>query len=76
MFNLLYNNLLINLRFHIKVKSYTCGLCCFDLWNTLQCYCFLKIPCRDKCCTIPTIIKWVIKGILIGVTFAMIRSEK
>ena len=36
-FNLLYNNLVINLRFLAKVKCYTTGRCIYDFINILQC---------------------------------------
>ena len=46
-FNLLYNNLLINLRFLAKMRSMTFGLCIFDCVNWTTCYCILLKPCRD-----------------------------
>ena len=41
LWNLFYNNLLINLRFLAKMRCVTFGMCLFDLFNYLFCYCFL-----------------------------------
>ena len=46
-YNLFYNNLLINLRFRCKMCCVTVGMCLFDCINLLFCYCFLLAPCRD-----------------------------
>ena len=70
--NLFYNNLLINLRFHCKVKCLTCGYVIFDFFNFLFCYCFLKKPCRDKCFTPFTIVKWIFKAGIIGYTIHLV----
>ena len=75
-FNLLYNNLVINLRFLAKVKCYTTGRCIYDFINILQCYCFLLKPCRDRCFTPWTVGKWVIKAGIIGYTIYLVRDKK
>jgi len=72
LFNLLYNNLLINLRFAAKMKCVTFGMCLFDGINLCQCYCFLNKPCRDRCFTPWTIVKWIIKAGLIGFTIFLV----
>ena len=71
-----YNNLLINIRFKSKMRSVTLGLCCFDAINFCFCYCFLVKPCRDRCFTPWSIIKWVLKIIIIGTTVHLIREKK
>ena len=74
--NLLYNNLLINLRFYVKVKSTTCGLFFYDLINLLQLNMCLNKPCRDKCFTGPTVLKWIVKAVFIGITIGFVRGDK
>ena len=71
-FNLFYNNLMINLRFMVKMSCVTFGLCCFDAFNYIFCYCFLVKPCKDNCFTAWTTFKWLIKAILIGYTIFLI----
>ena len=71
-YNLLFNNLLMNLRFYLKMKSSLVGIVCYDAINLCQCQCFLEPVCRDKCFSIPTAIKWVFKAIVMGATIAMI----
>ena len=73
--NLFYNNLLINLRFHCKVKNYTCGLFIFNFINYLFCYCFLVKPCRDKCFTPFTLIKWAIKIAILGYAIHLVKEK-
>ena len=73
--NLFYNNLFINLRFHCKVKCLTCGYVIFDFFNYLFCYCFLRKACRDRCFTPLTIVKWVIKIGVIGYTIHMVKEK-
>ena len=46
--NLLYNQLLINLRFRCKMSCVTFGLCFYDCINCLQCFYFLKPCCIDR----------------------------
>ena len=70
--NLFYNNLLINLRFRCKVNCLTCGYVIFDFFNYLFCYCFLVKPCRDKCFTPFTITKWIFKAGIIGYTIYLV----
>lgn len=48
-FNLLFNNLLMNIRFNTKMKCYTCGFCIFDVINYIQCKSCLYTLCRDRC---------------------------
>jgi hypothetical protein len=43
------------------MNNYNFGkYCIFDALNYLFCYCFLVKPCRDRCFTPWTIVKWVI----------------
>ena len=76
LFNLFYNNLFINLRFKSKMKSVTLGLCCFDAINYCICYCFLVKPCRDRCLTPWSVVKWVIKAVIFGTTVYLIQEKK
>ena len=76
LWNLFYNNILINLRFLAKTRCVTFGLCIFDAFNFLFCYCCLVKPCRDRCFTPWTLIKWLIKGGIFGYTIYIIQQKK
>ena len=67
-FNLFYNNLLINLRFKTNLTSRTLGLCMYTFLNYLFCHCFLLNPCRDKCGTGWFYAKWLFKAVVFGFT--------
>lgn len=58
------------------MKSVTLGKCGFDLINYLFCYCFLVKPCRDRCFSPWTIVKWLIKGGIIGYTIWLVHEKK
>lgn len=74
--NLLFNNLLINLRFYVKVKSATCGLIFYDFINLITLKpCLYKI-CRDRCFTGLTFLKWIVKAIVIGITIHLLYKER
>lgn len=75
LWNLFYNNLLINLRFLAKMRCVTFGMFLFDALNFLFCYCFLVKPCRDRCFTPWTIIKWLIKGGIIGTAIYYVQQK-
>jgi len=72
--HLFYNNLLINLRFYSKMKCVTCGLCLFDCINWAFCYCILLKPCRDRCFTIWTAVKWVFLAAIMGTTIYLVQD--
>ena len=74
-YNLLYNNLLINLRFLAKMRCVTCGICFYDVLNFVWCNCCLNKLCRDRCFSIGTTIKWVLKGGIMGYTIYMVRGK-
>ena len=76
LFNLLFNNLLINLRFYCKMKCVTVGMCIFDCINIVQCHCCLDKPCRDRCFTPWTLVKWVLKSAIIGYTVFVLGKLK
>ena len=76
LYNLLFNNLLINLRFYCKMKCVTVGMCIFDCINIVQCHCCLDKPCRDRCFTPWTIVKWVLKSAIIGYTVFILGKLK
>ena len=75
-FNLFYNNLMINLRFFVKMRCVTFGICLFDAVNCLFCYLCLVKPCKDKCFSPWTIVKWLIKAGIMGYTVYLIRDKK
>ena len=75
-YNVFYNNLLINLRFYSKMQCVTFGICIFDCINYAFCYCFLQKPCRDRCFTIWTTIKWSIKAAIMGYTIWLVRDMR
>lgn len=72
-FNLFFNNLLLNIRFYMKMKCVTFGKCIFDALNFCICYCFLRKPCRDQCFTPWTIVKWIIKAGILGYTIFLVQ---
>lgn len=67
-FNLFYNNLLINLRFKTNLSSRSLGLCMYTFLNYLFCHCFLLKPCRDKFNTGWFWAKWLFKAVVFGFT--------
>ena len=75
-YNLLFNNLLINLRFKCKMSCVTVGLCLFDCVNHVICYRFLLAPCRDQCFKPWTLFKWVIKILIFGYTIDLVKSKR
>ena len=74
-YNLLFNNLLINLRFYCKMRCVTVGLCVYDAVNFVQCECCLNKPCRDRCFTPWTIVKWILKTVVISVTLYILNQD-
>ena len=74
-YNLLFNNLLINLRFYCKMRCVTVGLCVYDAVNFVQCECCLNKPCRDRCFTPWTIVKWILKTLVISVTLYILNQD-
>lgn len=76
LFNLFYNNLLINLRFKCKMNCVTVGMCIFDVVNFIWCYCILRKPCRDRCFTPWTLGKWFIKVGLFGYTIYLVKQRE
>ena len=42
-----YNTLLFNLRFFLKMQCVTVGLCAYDAFNYLCCFCVCKHCCRE-----------------------------
>lgn len=75
-FNLFYNNLLLNIRFYMKMKCVTAGKCVFDVVNFCFCYCFLVKPCRDQCFTPWTIGKWIIKAGIMAYTIVLVQDKR
>lgn len=67
---------MINLRFLAKMRCVTFGICLFDVFNFIFCYCFLVKPCRDRCFSPWTLVKWVIKAGIIGYTIFLIGDKK
>ena len=70
-----YNTLLTNLRLLAKMQSVTWGLCVFDCVNKIICYKCCRKPCQDRCLTPWTLLKWVIKGIWLGITISAVRNK-
>ena len=72
-FNLFYNNLLLNLRFKTNLTSRTLGICIYTVINYIFCHCILLKPCRDKCFTPWTIGKWVGKALVFSFAIFNVR---
>ena len=75
-FNLLHNNLLTNLRYSFKLRSYTAGLFVYDFLNYPCCINPLRRVCRDQCFTSGTIIKWLVQGAILGYLTWAVRDFK
>ena len=74
--NLLYNNLLVNLRFKIKTKSVTCGMFFFDCINSVTCwFCAIKF-CRDRIPSKWFVTKWLIYTIVFAPTIYFVMDKK
>ena len=58
------------------MRCVTFGMCLFDAFNFLFCYCFLVKPCRDRCFTPWSLGKWLIKGGVFGYTIYLIMEKK
>ena len=74
--NMMYNNLLTNLRFKCKTKSKLCGCLVFDCINYTMCWCCFKRFCRDKWCEWPTILKWTMKAAIFGYTISAVWRQE
>ena len=74
--HLFYQNLLLNLRFSINLKSRTAGLICYKFVNYLFCHCFLEKCCRDKCKNRSTQVKWLFMIVLLGGTIWIVSEGK
>ena len=72
--NLFYQNLLLNLRFNINLKSRTAGLICYDYVNYVFCHCWLESPCNDKCGTNRMLRKWLFKLVAFGGTIWLVTD--
>lgn len=74
--NIVYNNLFTNLRFRCKICCKTAGLCVYDAVNFLFGFCCMKKLCQDRCCTVGTIIKWILKFAVFGYSTYLVLSAK
>lgn len=75
-FNLFYNNLLINIRFRVKTNCFTIGPFIYDIPNILFChFCFHRL-CRDVWCSIGSVIKWLVKSIYFIILITLIKNWK
>ena len=54
----------------------TFGLCIFDCINFVFCYCVLLKPCRDRCFTPWTLVKWVLKAGIFGYTIYLVNKRE
>jgi hypothetical protein len=75
-FNLIYNNLLINVRFSFKMGSRFMGFICYDGFNPLVCDCFLRKVCHDQFCSVGTAVKWTFKTAYLAVLIGLIKDWK
>jgi len=66
--NVIYNNLLTNLRFKCKTVCKSCGICVYDLLNWFFGFCCLKKVCQDRCFTWGTLVKWCVHIAIFGTT--------
>ena len=75
-FNIVYNNLVTNIRFSCKMKNKCCGRLCWDWSNLVICNCFLRKICSDHFCTVRTAIKWAFKISYLAVLVGLIKDWK
>ena len=73
--NTFYNSLLINIRFLVKMKCVTYGICVFDCFNYLCCYPCLKKCCIGRCNHWGIIPKWLFCAGVMGYTIYLIRQK-
>ena len=78
-YNLFYNILLSNLRFAVKMRCVTFGLCIFDCTNHICCWKCCKTLCENKftnknICF--TILKWGVTAIFCSITIIFIKNER
>lgn len=74
-YQLFYNTLLINLRFNVKMKCVTAGLCMFDCVNFLFCYCCLKKICKNNN-WIFVLLKWVLQIGVMAFTYTLVKAKQ
>ena len=75
LFNLFYNNLLINLRFTCKTECVSIGECVYDIVNMIFCHRCLHTLCRDYCISWPTLTKWGAKIVIFGATILLAKRR-
>ena len=74
--NMMYNNLLTNLRFKCKVNNNKCGCLVFDCINYTMCWCCCRKFCRDKWFEWPTVLKWTMKAAIFGYTISAVWRQE
>ena len=76
-FNLFYNNLLLNLRFRAKITCFTTGYLVYELPNIICCHICLHSICRDRWGrNIVTPLKWIVKTVYFIILIAFIKAWK
>lgn len=75
-FNMMYNTLLINLRFYVKTKSKTIGLCFFDCINFIICYRVCKKSCHSRLVSCQSVINWASNIAVMGFTISKIQDTQ
>lgn len=76
-YNLWYNNLLLNLRFKMHADCFRYFARGFYEWpNFVMCKGVLGKSCRDECCTMRTTVKWLTKTAFIGTFIIRIKIFK
>jgi len=74
--NLIFNNLLTNLRFSVKTWSLCCGRLFYDFCNILICDCILRKLCLDRFCSVPTALKWSFKIVFLAILIGLFKDWK
>jgi hypothetical protein len=71
--HIIYMNLILNLHFWLRL---TCVSLCKPIYTCTYYTCCLKCMrpvCTDKCCSIGTLIKWIVYGGYFGILFLFVE---
>lgn len=76
-YNLFYNNLLLNLRFRLKIKFNTISKVIYDWPNICFCHLCCHALCRDRWgSSLLTPLKWLVKCIYLIIVISLIKVWK
>ena len=71
---LLFHNFVFNCRFWMRLRCETCCKPTYNAFYYICCQCVTRKVCRDRCFTLPTILKWTVYVAVYGTTFFFVKS--